>query len=287
MLELVAPELGGEAAEHGGDERDEREGRHRVDVAEDVLEPVDVDRACAVQSEALRQEQDADDHELAVLEGDGQRLEDADLFGRRLRRNDFLLGLRAENLHRDAEHGEDHSQNKIAHVGVLCGQTRLAAGDELHHERGADVGEQQTPGGKRAAFGRILRDDGVQGAVGQVDHCVEQNDECVQNDDICRLDADGPFRMRPEQQGCCDEQRSRGEHDPRTVAAPAGAGAVSQIADDRGVDRVPEAAQQEHQRDGRCGNQESVGEVDRKEGADIGPAEVVCRVDHTECAFLP
>ena len=54
MLELVAPELGGEAAEHGGDERDEREGRHRVDVAEDVLEPVDVDRACAVQSEALR-----------------------------------------------------------------------------------------------------------------------------------------------------------------------------------------------------------------------------------------
>ena len=81
MLELVAPELGGEAAEHGGDERDEREGRHRVDVAEDVLEPVDVDRACAVQSEALRQEQDADDHELAVLEGDGQRLEDADLFG--------------------------------------------------------------------------------------------------------------------------------------------------------------------------------------------------------------
>lgn len=102
MLELVAPELGSEAAEHGGDERDEREGRHRVDVAEDVLEPVDVDRACAVQSEALRQEQDADDHELAVLEGDGQRLEDADLFGRRLRRNNFLLGLCAEDLHRDA-----------------------------------------------------------------------------------------------------------------------------------------------------------------------------------------
>ena len=67
---------------------------------------------------------------------------------------------------------------------------------------------------------------------------------------------------------------------PRAVAAPAGAGAVAERADDRVVYRVPEAGDQHQQRNRRHADAADIGVENHQKIADKHPAEIAADVAH-------